>query len=129
MNSIQKRFLFFIFGCIPARLGLAAVAKYLPPKYLHYLGFITLLIAVGFLYLYFTGKRQVGLETQGAVIWWAPFRLFHGLMYLVFSLYAIQGIASAYKFIVADTFIGLVLFLMNHYEEGNFSKLFYTFSH
>ena len=124
MNSIQKRFLLFIFGCIPSRLGLAAVAKYLPNKYLHYLGYITLIPAFGFLYLYFTGKRQVGLETQGAAIWWAPFRLFHGLMYLAFSFYAMNRNPIAYIFILVDTFIGLALFLINHYEEGNFSKLF-----
>ena len=124
MNSIQKRFLLFIFGCIPSRLGLAAVAKYLPNTYLHYLGYITLIPAFGFLYLYFTGKRQVGLEMQGAPIWWAPFRLLHGLMYLVFSFYAIYSNPIAYLFILVDTFIGLALFLINHFEEGNFSKLF-----
>jgi|688.fasta_scaffold193919_2 hypothetical protein len=124
MNSIQKRFLLFIFGCIPARLGLAAVAKYLPRTYLRYLGFLTLIPAIGFIYLYFTGKRQVGLETQGAPIWWAPFRLFHGLMYLTFSFFAIYKNPIAYMFIVVDTFIGLALFLINHLEEGNFSKLF-----
>jgi hypothetical protein len=124
MNSIQKRFLLFILGCIPARLGFAALAKYLPNKYLPYLGYIALPAAFGFFYLYFSGKRQVGLETQGAPIWWSQFRIFHGLMYLMFSLYAINKNSNAYKFIIYDTIIGLALFIMNHYDEGNFSKLF-----
>ena len=63
MNTIQKRFLLFLGGCIPARLALVGLAKYLPNKYLPYLGYITLLMALGFLYLYFTGSRKVGQET------------------------------------------------------------------
>ena len=123
LSPIQKRFLLFIFGCIPARLALAAVAKYSPTAYLHYLGYLALLPAFGFLYLFFSGKRMVGLETQGSPIWWTKFRLFHGLMYLLFAFYAIHKNTNAYKFIVVDTIVGLVLFLVNHYESGNFSKL------
>lgn len=123
LPPIQKRFMLFIFGCIPARLSLAAIAKFIPNHYLPYLGYLTLLPAFGFLYLYFSGNRKVGLETQGAPIWWSQFRLFHGLMYLVFSLFAIYRNSNAYKFIVIDTFIGLLLFLIHHYDEGNFSKL------
>jgi len=48
MNTIQKRFLLFLGGCIPARLALVGLAKYLPNKYLPYLGYITLLMALGF---------------------------------------------------------------------------------
>lgn len=124
MNSFQTRFILFIFGCIPARLALAALAKFIPNFYLPYLGYLTLPISFGFLYLFFSGKRQVGLETLGAPIWWSQFRFFHGLMYLLFSLYAISRYSYSYKFILYDTFIGLALFFINHYEQGNFSKLF-----
>jgi hypothetical protein len=123
MNSIQKRFLLFLFGCIPSRLALAALAKYSPTAYLPYLGYLALLPAFGFIYLFFSGKRTIGLETQGTPIWWTKFRLFHGLMYLLFAFYAIQKYSNAYKIIVADTIVGLVLFLIHHYESGSFSQL------
>lgn len=124
MKPIQKRFLMFLGGCIPARLALVWLAIKTPLSYLPYLGYLALIVAFGFLYLYFTGKRTIGIETQGAPIWWTQFRIFHGLLYLCFSLYAIQGLRNAYQFLLADVILGLILFIGHHYQEGNFSKLF-----
>jgi hypothetical protein len=121
MTPQQKRLLFFLGGCIPARLLLSATAKYSPVYYLPYLGLVTLGIAIGFLYLYVTGKRRTGPETQGAPIWWMHFRLFHGLMYLLFSLLAFMRIQKAYLVLFVDTFVGLMLFLRHHYTAGDFS--------
>jgi hypothetical protein len=123
MNTIQKRFLLFLGLCIPSRLALVGLAKYLPNKYLPYLGYITLIMAMGFLYLYFTGARKVGAETFGQPIWWSKFRIIHGLLYLIFSYYAINRYASAYLFLLYDTLIGLGLFLIYHYSVGDFNKL------
>ena len=123
MNTIQKRFLLFLGLCIPSRLLLVALAKYMPNKYLPYLGYITLLMALGFLYLYITGTRKVGAETFGQPIWWSKFRIIHGLFYLLFSFYAINHYSSAYLILLYDTLIGLGLFLVHHYYAGNFNKL------
>ena len=123
MTPIQKRFLLFLGGCIPSRLALIATAKYLPLKYLPYMGLITLTIAIGFLYLYFTGKRTSGLETQGAPIWWMKFRIIHGLMYLLFSLLAFNYIRNAYMILLLDTIFGLALFLLHHYQAGDFKRV------
>jgi len=120
MTPMQKRLLLFLGGCIPARLALTAIAKYLPLKYLPFLGILTLIIAIGFLYLYFTGKRTTGPETQGAPIWWMKFRIIHGLMYLLFSLLAFNYIRNAYRILFADTILGLVIFLIHHYQAGDF---------
>jgi len=120
MTPMQKRFLLFLGGCIPARLALTAAAKYLPLSYLPYMGIVTLVIAIGFLYLYFTGKRTTGLETQGAPIWWMKFRIFHGLMYGLFSFLAFNYMRNAYKVLLVDTIIGLLLFLHYHYQAGDF---------
>jgi len=126
-TSRQKRFALFLGGCIPARIGLALIAKYLSSSsssssayaYAYKLfGFILLLPAFGFLYLYFTGKRQgPGVETQGELIWWNKFRILHGILYLLFSYNAIfnPSFKSAYLILFLDTFIGLTLFLLHHY--------------
>ena len=124
MNAIQKRFLLFLGGFIPLRLLLVILAIKTPLKYLHYLGYVGLIVAIGFFYLFITGKRQTGVETQGAPIWWTKFRVLHGAFYLFFAIAAINHIASAYKFLLADVITGLVLFLWHHSTSGSFSKLF-----
>ncbi len=100
MNTIQKRFLLFLGGCIPVRLAMVLLAKYIPLVYLPW------------------------METFGQPIWWRPFRIIHGLFYLIFSLLAIYKYANAYLVLLFDTLIGLGLFLWHHYTEGNFDKLF-----
>jgi hypothetical protein len=122
LTPVQKRFILFLGGCIPARICLALLAKYLSSvssSYYKLFGYILLLPAFGFLYLFFTGKRQgVGPETQGELIWWNKFRLLHGLIYLLFSYNAIFNptFKSAYLFLLLDAFIGLVLFLLHQYN-------------
>ena len=123
MNAIQKRFLMFLGGCIPLRLLLVYIAKNIPLEYLPYMGIVTLLPAFGFIYLYLSGQRTVGLETQGAPIWWAPFRIIHGLLYLAFSIYALNRVRTAYRILAVDVILGLGLFLWHHYQEGNFAKV------
>lgn len=124
INALQKRFLLYLGGCIPIRFGLVWLAKILPPIYLKYMGILTLIPAFGFIYLYLTGKRTTGVETMGAPIWWAPFRIIHGIMYLLFSIAAITQYKDAYLILLVDVLLGLVLFLWHHFSEGNFSKLF-----
>lgn len=117
MNTLQKRYMLFLGGCIPIRLGLTAFAKYMPNKYLPLLGGVTLLMALGFLYLYFTGQRKTGQETFGAPIWWSKFRIIHGLFYLLFSLFAFAKIPNAYLFLLYDTLLGLGLFIWHHFIQ------------
>ena len=125
MNALQKRFALFLGGCIPARLFLVYLAKTIPLKYLPYMGLGGLLLAGGFIYLFITGKRSIGLETGGAPIWWKNFRLLHGLLYLLFAIFALKGEQKiAYKLLLVDVFLGLGLFLWHHYNAGSFSQLF-----
>ena len=52
MNNMQKRFVLFLFGCIPTRLALAYLAKNIAIDYLPILGCITLIIGISFGYLF-----------------------------------------------------------------------------
>jgi hypothetical protein len=123
MTPLQKRFALFLGGCIPVRLALVIIAMKLPQRYLPIMGLVALLPAIGFIYLYLTGGRKVGMETQGMPIWWSEFRIIHGLFYLSFAIYALNQLTDAYQFLLADVAVGLLLFIGHHYSAGSFSHL------
>jgi hypothetical protein len=123
MSNIQKRFLLFLFGCIPSRLALVYIAKNIPMDYLPILGFITLIMAVGFTYLFLSGARKSGPETFGDKIWWNNLRPIHALFYFIFSYYAINKIRSGWIYLLYDVIFGLISFLIFHYINNDFKKL------
>ena len=123
MNTIQKRFLLFLFGCIGTRALLVYIAKNLSKQYLFYLGWLTLIPAVGFMYIYLTGTRQTGAEVFGDKIWWNDLRPVHSLIYFAFSYNAIMGNMNAWVYLLVDVIIGLISFLTHHYMVGDFAKL------
>lgn len=123
MNNIQKRFLLFLFGCIPARLFLVYLSRTIPLNYLPILGYITLIIALGFTYIFVTGSRQTGQETFGDKIWWNYLRPVHALLYFMFSYNAINKIRSGWVYLLYDVLLGLFSFLAFHLYNGDFAKL------
>lgn len=123
MNNIQKRFLLFLFGCIGSRVLLVYLAKIASKLYLMYLGYLALIPALGFFYLFFSGSRQTGMEVFGDKIWWNYLRPIHGLLYLLFAYNAITGNQNAWIYLLVDVIIGLVSFLIFHYYNGDFNKL------
>jgi hypothetical protein len=124
MNDIQKRFLLFLIGCMGARSGLVYLAKTINKEYLKYMGYLALIPAIGFIYIYITKSRQTGAEVMGDKIWWNELRPFHALMYILFALYAINGNPQSWIFLLIDVIIGFISFIIFHYSQGNFSKLF-----
>jgi hypothetical protein len=110
MNTIQKRFLLFLFGCIGTRSLLVYIAKNLSKQYLFYLGWLT-------------GTRQTGAEVFGDKIWWNDLRPLHSLLYFAFSYNAIMGNMNAWVYLLVDVIIGLISFLSYHYMVGDFAKL------
>ena len=123
MNTTQKRFLLFLIGCIGIRTLLVFLAKNANKTYLQYMGYLTLLPAIGFFYLFFTGSRKTGTEVFGDKIWWNNLRPVHGFLYFLFSYNAINGNPNAWMYLLVDVIIGLISFLSFHYYNNDFTKL------
>lgn len=114
MNDLQKRFALFLFVCMGIRLTLAFLAKKANKSLLFVMGLLALLPATVFFYLFFSGKRKTGPETFGAKIWWNNLRPLHGILYLLFAIYAIRGDKKAWMFLLLDMIIGLISFTVFH---------------
>ena len=123
MNDIQKRFLLFLLGCVTVRSALAFLAYKLNPKYLPWMGVVALIIAIGFIRIYFFSPRDTGAEVLGGKIWWNDIRLVHAVLYICFAVFAFQGKSYSWIPLAIDVVIGLVAFLIYHGMEGNFKKL------
>ena len=124
MNTIQKRFLLFLIGCIGTRAFFVYLAKNANRTYLQYMGYVSILPAIGFFYLFLTGSRTTGAEVFGDKIWWNNLRPIHGLMYLLFAYNAIRGNPLAWIYLLLDVIIGLVSFLFFHSYNNNFRHLY-----
>ena len=123
MNTIQKRFLAFLLLCIPVRIGFVFIAKKVDIKYLPYLGYLAILPAIGFAYIYIFGKRKTGGETFGQKIWWNNLRPLHSILYFIFVYLALKKSNNAYIPLLLDVIIGLISFVIYHYSVGSFRKL------
>ena len=123
MNNIQKRFLLFLLGCIPTRLALVYLAKKISINYLPILGYIALIPAIGFMYLFLSGSRKIGPETFGDKIWWNPIRPIHSLLYFAFAYNAIQKNKNSWIYLLVDVIFGLFSFLIFHYINNDFKNL------
>jgi len=117
MNNIKKRNLFFLIGCIGVRALLVIIAKYISIQYLKYLGYLALIPAIGFMYIYLTESRPTGIFGQKT--WWNNLRPIHSILYFLFAYNAIIGNAHAWMYLLADVSIGLISFLVYHYVQGD----------
>ena len=124
MNNIQKRFLLFLFGCIGVRSLFVYIAKNVNSQLLMYMGYLALVPAFGFIYIFLTGTRQTGAEVFGEKIWWNNLRPIHGLMYFLFSYNAITGNKNAWIYLLIEVIIGLIRFLIFHYNNNSFKKIY-----
>ena len=124
MNDLQQSLLLFLIGCIGVRSLFVIIAKYTNTKYLKYLGYLALLPATGFIYIYLTGSRKTGVGVFGEKIWWNHLRPIHSILYFLFAYNAIIGNKQAWIYLLVDVLIGLISFLIHHYVNGDFSKLF-----
>jgi hypothetical protein len=125
MNTMQKRFLLFLIGCIGVRTLFVLIAKNASAHYLPMLGYLAILPAIGFIYIYLTGSRQVGAEVFGEKIWWNNLRPIHATLYFLFAYNAINGNRMAYQYLLIDVAFGLVAFFIFHYKNRDFEKVFF----
>jgi len=123
MNALMRRFLLFLVGCMGTRILFTLLAKNIDIQYLPILGYIALLPAIGFFYIYVTGSRNTGLEVGGGKIWWNKLRPLHSVLFFLFAYNAITKNVNSWKYLALDTSIGLVAFLTYHYKNGSFLKL------
>lgn len=115
MNTLQKRFILFLLGCIGTRLLLVYIAKNIDVNLLKYMGYLLLLPAFGFIFIYLTGIRKTGDEVFGDKIWWNNLRPVHGILYLLFSYNAINGNKKSWIYLFIDVIFGLISFLIYHF--------------
>jgi hypothetical protein len=90
---------------------------------LQYLGYLALLPAIGFAYIYLTGSRETGKEVFGEKIWWNDLRPLHSLLYFLFAYNAIIGNKNSWIYLLIDVVIGLISFIIFHYRNGDFTKI------
>lgn len=120
MNSLLKRRLLFIFGCIMTRVFLVYLAKNLNSENLKYMGLLGLILAIGFTFIYLTGIRKTGAEVFGSKIWWNNLRPIHASLYFLFAFLAINKNKNAYIPLLIDVNIGLFAFLSYHLKLISF---------
>jgi len=114
ISVIEKRFLLFIIGCIGSRLLLVYIAKNISVDLLKYMGYLALIPAIGFLFIFLTDSRKTGAEVFGDKIWWNNLRPIHGLLYLLFAYNAINGNRNAWIYLLVDVLLGLTSFIIYH---------------
>ena len=112
MNTI----LLFLVGCMGVRLLLVYLAKVANQQWLRIMGYVAILPALGFMYLFLSGTRNKS-GAFGEKIWWNHLRPVHALLYGLFAYAAITGNRNAWVFLLADALIGLSGFLLYHSKE------------
>ena len=119
-----SRVLTFLFGCILLRI-IIAVLVYLAGNlkdkvWLMAMGWMGLIIAISFLFLYFSGgndlaDKQLEIWEDDKQLWWKQLRLFHGLMYLSFFISAVlYQSPQSYIFLLIDVIFGLLFWILHN---------------
>lgn len=119
---MKRVLLYFLIGCVGARLLLVIIAKKAPILWLKWLGVLALLPSFGFLYLFLSGTREKN-GAFGEKIWWGSLRPIHAFLYFLFALFAINGNKNAWIFLLVDLCIGVFSFFYVHIKQGDFRSL------
>jgi len=103
--------LLFLTACIPVRILLILLVRFLPEKYLPYCSWIFLLISIGFLISY--NRRMKGIYDRYA--WWNNLRPIHSCLYLLTFIYAFYKKSYSWIPLTIDIIVGLIAFFIYYY--------------
>ena len=104
--------------CVIVRFFLVLLAKYVSETILQIMGYIALYQGVVFISIYLTDSRKTGIEVGGKKIWWNKFRPLHGVLYLLFAIYAIKKESNSWIVLLLDILLGIVLYIINYYFKS-----------
>jgi hypothetical protein len=124
LNPIKIRFFLFLFGCIGSRLIFTIISAFACGWFLMLLGFLALIPVIGWIYIIFIGKRDTGIEVLGDKIWWKNLRPIHLILWSLFVWLAVKRNPLAWLVLLVDTMFGLSAFLIYHWYQGNFKRLY-----
>ena len=110
----------FLIGCIGIRILLTVLAKIASTEILKIMGYLALIPALGFILIYLGNLRETGFEAGGK-IWWNKLRPIHGILYLLFALYAIKGEKFAWSILGLDVTVGLIVWCLKNYSSITFT--------
>lgn len=111
MNETQKRAVLFLGGCMVVRSALVYIAKTGSEKTLKIMAYLASLVACGYMLIFIFNLRPTGAEVFGNMIWWNKWRPVHALLYFTFAYLAINNMSNAWKPLLIDVLLGLILFL------------------
>lgn len=114
---LTNRMRLFLVGCMSARVIISIIAKYVGYNMnwaMPLLGAIALLPATGFIVQFVFGLRETGRGAAGGKIWWTNMRPIHGVMYLLFAMFAFRKKPFAWRVLLVDALIGLLAWV-HHY--------------
>lgn len=101
--------------CILARFSLFLGALLGTPRTQRAVTYASLLIGLGFFFVYLSGTRPTGAEVPGdGRIWWNTLRPLHGLLYLGYALGTFANVPCAPYLLLADVVAGIVAYVAHY---------------
>ena len=119
MKDIQKRFILFLFFCIPLRLFITYLIY--KREHVDLLKFILLFIGLGFVRNYALDLRKNGFF--GGEIWWNNLRPLHAVNYLLATYMLHKNIKRPEYVILFDTIVGFLKFLIYYIKTDKIDQL------
>ena len=123
MEISKERMLTFLIGCLGTRSLLAYIAYYAEDNNIDslqiLLGVLAIFIGIGFITIWLFGNELANdqlkvWKDKDDKLWWNNFRIVHGIIYILFGIFSLMEIQGAYKLLIIDLILGLLLWIMHH---------------